>query len=1082
MSRHLLPKNKGVINVVTSGQWVDFTDDFNRFQSNIEIPERARINVTSIPSPWARMLLFKEAIMSSKHMLHREVMSNILNVIEIIYYHILMDFKLEVRDIHLNGQNLEPDFHDILYKLYPEDLEGKDVIISLLLATRKDETFVLAGTSPFTMFFTPLELTVSGKIPRYFKPESVSLDRRPAEFQSWLLQIFIPKLINKGIYRDLVNAFAFPDGICSQSNPAPIDNRDYTPCDLFDNNAVLKDLFDHAKHCLITSPNLLTIRDEDKRAPLVFDTAINMTGRPYYNDYSFAKNFSRSELADMDRSVLPGEVIRYPWLLPYVDFLEPCIIRYRYDVNKDVMITGNGSDVFKYLLPLSSRFFEYFTLDDVDSMICIVDDGANSVRVKLKIQLQDGQYKVIERRYTGYWSDTRREDCIIEYDEQDISTPLPHIVFWPKIHPDVWKEPYYCMIYSERYNSQHRELISLQYKDKDNKAISSSSARKSKAVDVVKLDNLPTYIAIEDISKHTTGYLILDHRRLPQFELHTDNTKVGLDFGTSHTNVAIKIDGHTEILTYNSHYNGSNLNCEDFINTIGFTDAQMTTDNIPDLLKANLSQYLYPNRLGMDNSKDEANFPMPTMVVKEDNAPEPTPLLHYSINFSKSNLYPYLENAKPINKSTSTMNDLKWNHDINSQNASEAYLRVLLTLLRCELIKRRVDPNSAKYFWAYPRSFSRVDTDRYDNMWRRMLSGLSVSKTDESKAALLYFDHNGTVSSNNPGMVIIADVGGGSSDVSVWHNQDIRLLTSSLWAGRDLAGYRDDQSFYSILLDTLKAEFPKVADQFIRSNDPQMCLNYILYSLTDDTLAQYALSNPFYKVRFLIIYFFSTLFYEIGLQCRRFKDDTINSVDVCLAGNGSRFASWCGNNGSISDLDADIYKDVLRISMGLGEKIKINLQTSQAKKCEVAVGLCEGREELFNKEAEFAPIIAESVSIQGNKLSPDEIITEFDETHRENAKNLILSESDSELVKFHEVLFDVLEKSDLYRHGLNADPALNDLDEIKTELLGDWNNLVGQIRTMAGDNIQNLSSISSSLFILGMKATIRRLHKYLSQV
>jgi len=1081
MSRHLLPKNKGVINVVTSGQWVDFTDDFNRFQSNIEIPERARINVTSIPSPWARMLLFKEAIMSSKHMLHREVMSNILNVIEIIYYHILMDFKLEVRDIHLNGQNLEPDFHDILYKLYPEDLEGKDVIISLLLATRKDETFVLAGTSPFTMFFTPLELTVSGKIPRYFKPESVSLDRRPAEFQSWLLQIFIPKLINKGIYRDLVNAFAFPDGICSQSNPAPIDNRDYTPCDLFDNNAVLKDLFDHAKHCLITSPNLLTIRDEDKRAPLVFDTAINMTGRPYYNDYSFAKNFSRSELADMDRSVLPGEVIRYPWLLPYVDFLEPCIIRYRYDVNKDVMITGNGSDVFKYLLPLSSRFFEYFTLDDVDSMICIVDDGANSVRVKLKIQLQDGQYKVIERRYTGYWSDTRREDCIIEFDEQDISTPLPHLILWPKLHPDIWSDPFYCMIYGERYDSHDKETHSLDFMDANNNTIQATFSRKSKSVEIVKLQTLPTLIAIKDIQRKVTGYLLIDHNSIPKPDSDKNDASVGIDFGTSHTNIAIRISGNTEIIKYYSKYLGSNLNPDDFINTLVVSDSQMTTDNIPILIKRNLSQYLFPNRLGDDSSSDETCFPMPTMVVKEENISDPEALLHYSINFSKSVLYPYNENAIPISRSVSAMTDLKWNHDTNNQNASEAYLSMLLMLLRSELIKRRVNLTQTKYFWAYPRSFSKVDTDRYNRMWGRMLPSQHVKNTDESKAALLYFDHIGTVSSNNPGMVIIADVGGGSSDVSVWHNQDIRLLTSSLWAGRDLAGYKDVQGFYSILLSTLSEQFPEISNRHVRREDPQTHLNYILYSIPDDKLVQYTLSDRFYKVRFLIIYFFSTLFYEIGLQSRRFADSSVDTVDICLAGNGSRFACWSGSIGSVSDLDSEVYKAVLRSALEVDEKTKIKILSSQNKKWEVAVGLCEGREELFNKETKYQPVISENILIQGNAITSSTSIPEFDEVQRDQLTHLYISKSESELVKFHDILFDALGKSDLYRHGLNADPALQDLDEIKTELLGDWNNLVGHIRTMSGDNITNLSSISSSLFILGAKVTIKRLHRYLTE-
>ncbi len=1081
MSRHLLPKNKGVINVVTSGQWEDFSNDFARFQDSIELPPQARINVTSIPSPWARMLLFKEAIMSSKHMLHLEVMSNILDVIEIIYYQKLWSFNLEVREIHLSQDNHTSCFHDIIYKLFPESNDNHDIKISLLLAVNGNDTFVIAGTSQYTLFFTPLELTASQKFPRFFKTEPIMLRDRPIEFQGWLNNVFIQTLNKTELYTELVNAFAFPEGICDGSNKLPVDNRDYEPSDLFNNDNVLKDLFNRAKRYQISSPHLLELKETQVPAPLVFDTSINMPGRQYYNEYTFISNFERDALAKLDRGVLPGENIRYPWVLPYCDFLQPSIICYRYKLNDDVLIMGHESNSFNYLLPLTDKFFKYYSHEDVDKLVSIIDDGHDSVKVKLKIPLQDGKSMSIERRYNGFWSDTNHDDCIIEFDEKDISTPLPHLILWPKLHPDIWSDPFYCMIYGERYDSHDKETHSLDFMDANNNTIQATFSRKSKSVEIVKLQTLPTLIAIKDIQRKVTGYLLIDHNSIPKPDSDKNDASVGIDFGTSHTNIAIRISGNTEIIKYYSKYLGSNLNPDDFINTLVVSDSQMTTDNIPILIKRNLSQYLFPNRLGDDSSSDETCFPMPTMVVKEENISDPEALLHYSINFSKSVLYPYNENAKPISRSVSAMTDLKWNHDTNNQNASEAYLSMLLMLLRSELIKRKVNLTQTKYFWAYPRSFSKVDTDRYNRMWGRMLPSQHVKNTDESKAALLYFDHIGTVSSNNPGMVIIADVGGGSSDVSVWHNQDIRLLTSSLWAGRDLAGYKDVQGFYSILLSTLSEQFPEISNKHVRKEDPQTHLNYILYSIPDDKLVQYTLSDRFYKVRFLIIYFFSTLFYEIGLQSRRFADSSVDTVDICLAGNGSRFACWSGSIGSVSDLDSEVYKAVLRSALEVDEKTKIKILSSQNKKWEVAVGLCEGREELFNKETKYQPVISENILIQGNAITSSTSIPEFDEVQRDQLTHLYISKSESELVKFHDILFDALGKSDLYRHGLNADSALKDLDEIKTELLGDWNNLVGHIRTMSGDNITNLSSISSSLFILGAKVTIKRLHRYLTE-
>ena len=170
MSRHLLPKIKGSLNVTDPGQWVDFSDDFSTFRGNIEIPETAEINVTSIPSPWARMILFRDAVRDKNHQLHMEAMSSILDVIEIIYYKKRMRFSLETRQINLQADNAPTRFHEILNKLYPGRESGKeDIALTLVLAKQDNETFVLAGSSPHTLFFTPLDLKIKRKFKRYFK-------------------------------------------------------------------------------------------------------------------------------------------------------------------------------------------------------------------------------------------------------------------------------------------------------------------------------------------------------------------------------------------------------------------------------------------------------------------------------------------------------------------------------------------------------------------------------------------------------------------------------------------------------------------------------------------------------------------------------------------------------------------------------------------------------------------------------------------------------------------------------------------------------------------------------------------------
>lgn len=1079
MSRHLLPKNSGAINVASTGQWVNFSNDFSRFEDSIELPQKARINVTSIPSPWARMLLFKEAIMNSEHILHLEVMSSILDVIEIIYYERLIDFKLEAREVHLSKNDPATPFHDILYKLYTADhADDHNISITLLLATRGNDTFVLAGSSPYSLFFTPQNLQLTGKIKGYFKEDPVLLAKRPHDFQRWLRQVFLPKLRVKGQYPLLVNALEFPNGICDKCDNGTPDNNGFTSSTLF-GTGILQDLFDCANKNTISSPNLLQPSIVTGTPPLVIDTSIDLINRPYYNNHVFSQNLSSDNLRGTDREILPLTNTRYPWVLPLYDFLQPCIIRYRYKLNDELLIMGQGSDELKYLPPLTEKYFEYFTPQAVDRYLSIKDDGQNSVKVTLKVPVENGAIEVT-KRYTNSWSDPQHEDRILEFDSKDSSTPLPHLVLWPKLHPDNWNQPYYCLIFGERFDNRGNEIFSLEFKDVNRDLIEVEYSRKAGLYEVARLESLPARIIVTHKESGAVGVIMLDQLKFSSLTLDNSNTKVGIDFGTSHTNIAINNGVRTEVLRYCSGFSGKSLNSLDFITMHDFGDDQMN-QNIPRLIKNGLSQYLYPNRLGAEDTMEEVSFPIPTMAVKEENVTNPKAILHYSVNFSKSRYFPYANAAHTAGKSVQEKTSLKWDHDVQSQAASQEYLRILMALLRCELIKRRIDPDRAQYFWAYPRSFSRVDEGRYDTMWSQVLRGCNLSKTDESKAALMYFDSIGVVSAQTPGMVIIADIGGGSSDISVWRGGSINLLTSTRWAGRDLVGHQDPIGTYSLLYDTFTSEFNDIAEKLIGFSDYQTHFNYILYSLPEDMLNNYAQSDRFYKLKFLIIYFFSALFYEIGLQSRRIVSDSLNSLNVCLAGNGARFAGWGGLGGGISDLDADVYKEILKRSMELSDNVTLQLSMSPKKKSEVAMGLCEGRQNLMGQTADYKPLIGEAVRIEGEKLDYDVSIADFDRTHGSKAYTLTLDARNSELTNFHEIFFDELGKSAIYQNSLRNDPLLQTLGNLKNQMTGDWDNIVGQLRTTAQDNFDHHSSITSSLFILGMKVMIQRLHRILSQ-
>ena len=104
---------------------------------------------------------------------------------------------------------------------------------------------------------------------------------------------------------------------------------------------------------------------------------------------------------------MPGEDVRYPWILPEYDFLQPCIIRYRYKLNDELLIMGENSNEFKYLPPLTEKYFEFFTPEEADKYLSIIADGPQSVKVKLCIPVKGSMIEV-EKRYRGSWGVGRK--------------------------------------------------------------------------------------------------------------------------------------------------------------------------------------------------------------------------------------------------------------------------------------------------------------------------------------------------------------------------------------------------------------------------------------------------------------------------------------------------------------------------------------------------------------------------------------------------------------------------------------------------------------------------------------------------
>ena len=183
--RLLLPKNDiGTANYQI-GEWKDFSSDFTDLSRKIERPETIQENITSIPSPWARLLLFRDAL-NPEHKLYRKLTSELLDILEIIFFKNSLIYSVEIKEIDLNVAGSESNFNSVLRDLNPDINKFKSIKLLYLHESGIEQPILFAGSSPYSLFFTPEDK--HPKIKRYFHGIRGYNDR-PGHFKKLLKSI-----------------------------------------------------------------------------------------------------------------------------------------------------------------------------------------------------------------------------------------------------------------------------------------------------------------------------------------------------------------------------------------------------------------------------------------------------------------------------------------------------------------------------------------------------------------------------------------------------------------------------------------------------------------------------------------------------------------------------------------------------------------------------------------------------------------------------------------------------------------------------------------------------------------------------
>lgn len=630
----------------------------------------------------------------------------------------------------------------------------------------------------------------------------------------------------------------------------------------------------------------------------------------------------------LERRTLPGLQIKYPYLT-VSDFLETSLIRLVYPVNGHKFFDGNlsvesGSELKGYILPLKTRFFDFFNPDDLISSgpgkprIELFQGLADSVRVVLKIPVQKaGEYISFERMY--YLQSSVDGNTVIDEDQK--SGVIVEHQFGISIFPFIRIEdpaiyPYYrvqlvdrdvsaslkAADYDLKFFSQ-RTNESLQPRAKKVRGDKKDSHGVSPATtQYYVLENNFDYIQVQVLNAGIASGIILP--QWPTWQPGQEVFSFAVDFGTTNTHIEYRTSGTppkpfditpqdlqlaTLLDPAKTHELGGDFGGSGAIAILELIDEQF----VPALIGQD-SEYKFPHRTVIAESA--------TLNI----ATETFSLADFNI--------PFVYERRP--EKDKYQSNLKWaQKEPGNEKRVKAFLEILMMLVRNKVLFNKGNLAHTRLVWFYPSSMKpgRIGdlraawTTLFDKYFKPLAEPIAIT---ESLAPFYYFK-----STELPGgaafkPVVSVDIGGGTTDIVVFKENKPLLLTSFKCSANTVFGdaFNSDgaakqnqmvqkyATYYEDLLQQNKHHELVNVLSLIKAKNRSEDINAFFFSIVNnpkvsdkDAFSYNALLAKDEDLKIIFLYFYAAIVYHIASLMK------VRSVplpkNVVFSGTGSKILS-----------------------------------------------------------------------------------------------------------------------------------------------------------------------------------------------
>jgi len=794
---------------------------------------------TSIPTPFATIDLVKSAFKwvsengIKGNSAHHKLVSDALDVAHLFYVSNRYRDKIRIvawkpkdrfKEIIENGNKIHKKYAETLQLFWNQDSINEDEIGNevlynfektnrLYFILNKETNNIIGGTSPSTLFFASpdvrkvtVNLNITIGQDKLFDNEFCSLPERESSFIEYIYTLskqpsfshYFPEFFE---YLERVRQ-NFLDKEINQRitdiEPHLID--EYPPCTVLENENDICEIL--GIRLGVQKLDLSSIASESDFV-IQSDYNPNSIQPLILPQYPFSKKWTyttkgilwdeRTQIPYKNteghkNSKLPVQNDPYYWLT-VGNLLEDKIFELPYPIDDSKFRTCGSK---KHLIPLSPVFFKFFKPERINQIITIKERAGGNVDVELKIPVKGGEI-IFKKQYSVADKNIEKLDV--------------HFAIFPFLKSDSIKIKHTIGILDDRveksnsidlYSFKNGHLFSLTDSVTRNPGIGGELISKYFGV-----ENQPDIYGISINS--VNGFI------LPIINDYSGSAKVSfaIDFGTTNTHIEYKYADNDSVALDNLP-----------ILPLWQSLINRNIDGIDPIYLENETTF-EQEILPFNISNKNLSFPIRSALVHNKNAD----FINKVEIVKQVNNYLLLE-RRSVPNYLELNTQLKWSNyaDTRDEKKVEAYIEFLTTIVLYKTLQLGGKPSSTSIIWFYPVSMDEGELGVFFRLWKDVYKRVFNKEPDnnikgvpESIAPYLFYK------SSVEGLSLSIDIGGGSSDIAVFDEDDkkAKLISSFKFAGNAIFGdgYPTDEYQNNSDRNGFVKTFQKDALEAVKNNE-----------------------------------------------------------------------------------------------------------------------------------------------------------------------------------------------------------------------------------------------------------------------